>query len=656
MSIINWRAGINDDPSTKITIWFKADGVGPYNVKIGGVGPNVDSTGPDNTATHTREDLEPDTEYEIRIGGTHRGYVKTFPAPGSAVRIMGTNCTNKAVNFNIGKIVTDRDPALFMWQGDNGYSGALSRYRDEDDNPIVTIDCDIPVNASTPVPRAAWYEHYKQFGSVPGVKRVNSRVPNVMLLSNHDRGGGIDDGSQYSYYRNGDTPMINQDTANNCWTEARAAFTTYRPDPPYATPPGSPPGTDNDIGEWHAEGGTAQADYDPLYYSFVCGCVEVFVMDAISGKGKNQQADATNYMFGPEQESWLIAGVNGSSQPWKMIVLAYGLTITYPQIANSAWSNGWHYRQTQIRRIIDAFNAQNTTGIFWPGADWHAPSLMVGEAPYKYASSNMGPGSILHNVAPEWVTVAADGDLYYGGETQNSPLNQSNVGQYDFTPTRLVLRGINVRGEQTIYAPMNQTENVFEEGSIQTIVHPVTYDHTISNYLHVGRDDVVGSQYFTDEITATVHGWGAPPGTGTYDMGACFQTNLPAGLDIRSAVLEVEIILDVTGVYDGLRILMQEPGAATVGPYDASNLPRDIDKSTPWQPIENWPLFFPSIHRINVTSTIQAALKHGSYTAGHFFNFNLMFLNGNDEVQIAALNSVGSSSGKPPRLVIQAID
>jgi len=200
---------------------------------------------------------------------------------------------------------------------------------------------------------------------------------------------------------------------------------------------------------------------------------------------------------------------------------------------------------------------------------------------------------------------------------------------------------------------MSPLQNVFNESGIQTIVHPVAYDHVIDNPAHVGRDDQTNT-YFTNESTVSVHGWDTPPGGGTQDMGASFQSNLPPGIDVRSAVLELEIL--GTANFNDLRILMDEPNPARTGvPWRTGYLPRNMEKGTPWLPVEMFSVNNAGLVRINVTNHIQQAVKHGSYAIGQYFNFNVYFLAGNDNVDIAGLSS-GGSDGKPPRLVVQTID
>ncbi len=677
MAITSWRVGFTSQ--TTMSMWVRSDDDGSYFLTVAGQGGTID-TGlvGDGTAMVEATDLTPGTPYDLKIGGTIVATVNTLPADGEPARIMSTNCCQIPNNFPFGKIVEDRAPDMFMWNGDNGYSHhtLTDKYEDDDGNLVSMVPCSLAPTSGPVTTVQKWCDFMRMFLSCPGVKRVNHQFPNTMILSNHDRGSSIDDHSKGGASDDGD--MDTQQLANDSYENAMTAVNAYRPDPPYAVH-GEP--DDRDLPEGiDSESATyTTAIYDPRWYKFMCGCIEVFVIDTISGKTLNARTDdADAYMIGEHQEDWLIREVNGSEAVWKMIVSAHAIHASIEPEGN--WVNGWHTRQTQLKRIVDAFEV---TGVFWNGANWHAPSVQIGgiNGQSSFAASNLGPGGQAHNItSPPHMHPQAD--LNYGGYMQDSFINQSCVGQIDATSSQLTVTAVNSQGQNRIVATMNPDSNEFASIDLIDIVPPFSYTHQFSatDYLRCGYGDGSSGSatWRADQEYASISGWMY----GMQLIGFSVQPKLPS-MPVRSAELcfwleadpPADLVIDPRS--RRFDIFFVEPGDADghdLIPWgDSPNSPIDNDAKWQLHTIDPAPGSTvqsatdldpgapePGWCRLDITEYINDIITHGSYDpAGTWVNIGLTFnstvMDGYDRWYMSSPDSAGADI-YAPRINIQQID
>lgn len=332
---------------TTATVWCRHTANGALSLVVAGrefSGGSIDTAVGDGTGTVTATGLEAGMSYpfSLRVAGTeiHSGTLRTMPAAGTDFSALLTYCCSPyrpALPIDAA-IERYDDLALHFHGGDNIYSsadagtGTLTINGEAIRNVAAVMQAN-PDDPSLAVAqlRAMYRSRFRDGPTARG----QALLPTYAMVSDHDMMTGD------NFY--GGDKLLTAANAYQSW-----ATTQGQADAVYEA---------HQQVFWEYYGGMPVVTPGQLYFSFVVGDAEFFVLDANSYK-----VTATGVEYGDTQTAWLLAGLSASTAKWKIIATGEGITEWYTGIA-----------QPNTVALLDHIASHNITGCLMITGDIHAP-------------------------------------------------------------------------------------------------------------------------------------------------------------------------------------------------------------------------------------------------------------------------------------------
>ncbi len=189
--------------------------------------------------------------------------------------------------------------------------------------------------ADTTDPFVQW-QHHLTYRQVPDFARVLRHVPTFAMWDDHDYGPNNSDGTE--------------------------------------------PGKARSLASWRAVWGNPPSgtkDTPGAFFRFAWGDVDVFVLDNRYHRSPDKAPDdETKRFLGDTQFAWLMAGLQASKAPFK--VVANGSTLWHSR------NDGWRLYTFARNRLLDAIGKARIPGVLFVGGDIHT-SLVWEHPPERSA-------------------------------------------------------------------------------------------------------------------------------------------------------------------------------------------------------------------------------------------------------------------------------
>jgi len=354
-----WLGKATDTTATYVV---RSDADGDLTMVVDGVeftGTTIATGTNDGIGTVTATGLSPGKFYDctLSVAGASTISRKLQTMPASApFKVAFTSCLDKyESSIALWQAVKNEGVVANINQGDYTYMDtALTMWQE-------TVA--VPVTGSA---ASVYMTHHRQMHRNAGNVLIDSYCPQYYQGDDHEVGGEdwdhtVTAAQTTTNVASGGT----QAQVDASWWAGNQAMIAYYQGNPANTDSGIAASTDKPS---NAEAGTAAAQYPPKYYRFTIGNTEFFVLDCISYKSPQNDAESgSKTMLGATQKQWLKDRLTASTATFKVICSS---KMTYPSVN----TNGWEKYTTERAEILDYILASvPKKGVIWVCGDNHAP-------------------------------------------------------------------------------------------------------------------------------------------------------------------------------------------------------------------------------------------------------------------------------------------